>query len=182
MTNTKDIIIKLTEIRAEKGLLFSDILDMMERNGDYLSKSTLSRVFADGSEEIKFRYEDTIKPIANALLDIDNIEDDDDMDVRAMKSLLKYKNEIISDLEQKVKGLETALDKQKIKANEKLDREREAWSRSIDFLKEQVSLKDKRMDFLLDAVQQKDKLHQEMLSKLLDCSECKARKGASDGK
>lgn len=182
MTNTKDIIIKLKEIRAEKGLSFTDILDMMEKNGDFLSKSTLSRVFADGSEEIKFRYEDTVRPIANALLDIDHIEDDDDMDVRAMKSLLKYKNDIISDLEQRVKDLESALDKQKIKANEKLDREREAWSRSIDFLKEQVSLKDKRMDFLLDAVQQKDKLHQEMLSKLLVCSECKAQKGMSNGK
>lgn len=91
MTNTRDLIIKLKEVREEKGLSFGDILDLMEKNGDFLSKSTISRVFADGSEEQSFRYEETIRPIANALLDIENIEDTDDMDVRAMKSLLKYK-------------------------------------------------------------------------------------------
>ena len=172
MTNTKDIIIKLKEVREEKGLSYGDILDLLEKNGDFLSKSTLSRVFAEGSEEIKFRYEDTIRPIANALLDIDNIEDDDEMDVKAMKALLKYKNQMIEDLEKKVQDLETALDKQKIKANEKLEKEREAWSRSIEFLKEQVAYKDKRMDLLLEAVQVKDRLHQEMLDKLLKCSKC----------
>ena len=172
MTNTKDIIIKLKEVREEKGLSYGDILDLLEKNGDFLSKSTLSRVFAEGSEEIKFRYEDTIRPIANALLDIDNIEETDEMDVKAMKSLLKYKNQMIVDLEKKVQDLETALDKQKIKANEKLEKERESWSRSIEFLKEQVAYKDKRMDLLLEAVQVKDKLHQEMLDKLLKCSKC----------
>lgn len=172
MTNTKDIIIKLKEVREEKGLSYGDILDLLEKNGDFLSKSTLSRVFAEGSEEIKFRYEDTIRPIANALLDIDNIEDDDEMDVKAMKALLKYKNQMIEDLENRVRDLETALDKQKIKASEKLDRERESWSRSIEFLKEQIAYKDKRMDLLLEAVQVKDKLHQEMLEKLLKCSKC----------
>ena len=161
MTNTKDIIIKLKEVREEKGLSYGDILDLLEKNGDFLSKSTLSRVFAEGSEEIRFRYEDTIRPIANALLDIDNIEDDDEMDVKAMKALLKYKNQMIEDLENKVRDLESAIDKQKISASEKMDRERAAWSRSIDFLKEQVAYKDKRMDLLLEAVQVKDQLHQE---------------------
>lgn len=169
MTNTRDIIIKLKDVRDEKGYSYNDILDLMEKNGDYLSKSTLSRVFAEGSEEIKFRYEDTIRPIANALLDIDNIEDDDNMDVQAMKSLLKFKNQLINDLEHKVRELETALDKQKIKHNEKLDKERANWSRSIEFLKEQVSYKDKRMDFLLDAVKEKDAHYKELLDLILSC-------------
>ena len=91
MTSSRDIIIQLKEVKDEKHLSLTDIMKLMESNGDYLSKSTLSRVFAEGSEEIKFRYEDTIRPIANALLDIENDEDDDDMDIRAMKSLLKFK-------------------------------------------------------------------------------------------
>ena len=49
MTNVKDIIIELKEVREAKGLSFGDILDLMEKNGDYISKSTLSRVFAEGS-------------------------------------------------------------------------------------------------------------------------------------
>ncbi len=51
MTNTKDIIMKPKEVREEKGLSYGDILDLMEKNGDFLAKSAMSRVFADGSEE-----------------------------------------------------------------------------------------------------------------------------------
>ena len=172
MTNTKDLILKLKEVREEKGYSYGDILNMIEKNGDYLSKATLSRLFAEGSEEMSFRYEETIRPIANALLDIENIEDTDNMDVQAMKSLLKYKIQRIEELEKQVEQLEVALDKEKIKYHEKIDKEREAWNRSIEFLKEQVAYKDKRMDLLLNAVTDKDALHKEMLEKLLKCSKC----------
>jgi len=177
MTNSKDVILQLKQVREEKGYSYSDILKMMEQNGDYLAKSTLSRVFAEGSEEESFKYEETIRPIANALLDIETIEDTDDMDVRAMKSLLKYKIQRIEELEKKVRELETSLDKQKIKANEKLEEERERSNRSIEFLKEQVAYKDKRMDLLLSAVQEKDILHKEMLEKILRCSKCEKYEG-----
>ena len=170
MTNTKDLIMKLKEVREEKGLSYNDILDLMEKNGDFLAKSTISRVFADGSEELSFRYEETIRPIANALLDIENDEDTDNMDTRAMKSLLKYKIQRIEELERQIEHLQTALDKEKLRSHEKLDEERERYNKSIDFLKEQVAYKDKRMDFLLEAVQEKDRLHREMLEKLLKCS------------
>ena len=172
MTNTRDIIIKLKEVREEKELSYNDILNLMEKNGDYLSKSTISRVFAEGSEEMSFRYEETIRPIANALLDIENLEESDSMDIKAMKSLLKYKIQRIEELEQQIEQLQTALDKEKIKSHERLDEERERHNKSIEFLKEQVAYKDKRMDLLLDSVQTKDKLHQEMLEKLLKCSKC----------
>lgn len=169
MTNTKDIIIKLKEVREEKNLSYTDILNLMEKNGDFVSKSTLSRVFAEGSEELSFKYEETIRPIANALLDIETIEETDNMDVQAMKSLLKYKIQRIEELEKQVKNLESALDKEKIKYHEKLDAEREQYFRRIDFLKEQVALKDKRMDLLLEAVFQKDKQQKELLESILNC-------------
>ena len=172
MTTTKDLIIKLKEVREEKGLSFNDILDLMEKNGNYLAKSTLSRVFADGSEEWNFKYEETIRPIANALLDIENEEETDDLDTKALKALLKFKIERIEELEQQIEQLESALDKEKIKSHEKLDEERERFNRSIDFLKEQIAYKDKRMDLLLDAVFQKDQQHKEMLEKVLKCSKC----------
>lgn len=177
MTNTRDIIVRLKEVREEKGLSYTDILDLMAKNGDYLSKSTISRVFAEGSEEQSFRYEETIRPIANALLDIENLEDDDSMDIKAMKALLKYKIQRIEELESQIEHLQAALDKEKVKYHEKLDAERERSNRSIDFLKEQVSLKDKRMDMLLEAVFEKDKQHKEMLEKLLKCSACPVKVG-----
>ena len=162
MTNTKDIIVKLKEVREEKGYSYNDILTMMEKNGDFLSKSTLSRVFAEGSEELSFKYEETIRPIAKALLDIENIEDTDDMDVRAMKSLLKYKIQRIEDLEKQLEHLQTVLDKEKIKGQEKLIAAQEEAQRKFDFMSNQIALKDKRIDNLLESTTK-------LLNQLLDC-------------
>lgn len=146
MTNTKDIIIRLKEVRKEKNLSYGDILELMEQNGDFVAKSTLSKLFADGSEEHpeKFRYENTLRPIANAILDMETIEETDEMDVQALKAILKYKIE-------RIKELETLLDHEKIKHHEKLDKEREQFQKSLTFCREQISLKDKRIDQLMDA-------------------------------
>lgn len=162
MTNTKDIIIKLKEVREEKGYSYNDILELMEKNGDFLAKSTLSRVFADGSEELSFKYEETLRPIANALLDIDTIEDDDDLDTQAMKLMLQFKSD-------KIRELEASLNHEKVKHHEKLEKEREQSRRSIEFLKEQIQFKDKRIDFLLEAVFAKDKQLRELFDKVMKC-------------
>ena len=177
MTNTRDLIIQLKEVREEKGLSYNDILSLMEKNGDYLSKSTISRVFSDGSEDLSFRYEETIRPLAKVLLDIENIEDDDTLDTRAMKSLLKYKIERIEELEKQVEKLENDIVKMKLSNHEKMEAEREVYNRRVDFLKNQIELKDKRMDQLLEAVFTKDKLYNELLEKTLNCHCCPNMKG-----
>lgn len=150
MDNTRDIISKLKEVREEKGLSLNDIVALVEKNGDYVSRSTVQRVFSEGSEDFSFRYEETVRPIAKAILDIETIEDTDSMDIQAMKVLLKYKIQRIEELEQQ-------LDREKIKYHEKLDKERERYQKSIEFLKEQVALKDKRMDLLLEHILGKEK-------------------------
>lgn len=162
MTNTKDIIIKLRKVYKEKKLSYDKILDMMAENGDYLSKATLSKMFSKGGENEKFDYEYTIRPIAKVLLGMETIEVDDDMDVQAMKSLLKYKIQRIEELERQIEQL-------KIKHHEKLDKERESSRKSIEFLKEQVQYKDKRMDLLLEAVKDKDARYDELLKLILSC-------------
>ena len=177
MTNTRDIIIQLKEVREEKGLSYNDILSLMEKNGDYLSKSTISRVFSDGSEELSFRYEETIRPLAKVLLDIETIEDDDNLDTRAMKSLLKYKIQRIEELEKQVEKLENDIVKMKLSNHEKMEAEREVYNRRVDFLKNQIELKDKRMDQLLEAVFTKDKLYNELLEKTLNCHCCPKGEG-----
>jgi transcriptional regulator with XRE-family HTH domain len=169
MTKTRDIIIKLKEVREEKGLSYGDILDLMEKNGDYLAKSTLSKLFSDGSEDLNFKYEETIRPIAKALLGIETIEVDDDMDIQAMKSLLKFKIQRIEELEHQIELIKAQMDKEKIKHHEKLEKEREASRKSIEFLKEQINYKDKRMDLLLQAVQDKDVRYDELLKVILSC-------------
>lgn len=162
MTNSRDVILKLKDIREEKGLSLGDIMDLIDKNGEFVSKTTLSRVFADGSEEMSFRYEETLRPIANALLDIETIEDDDDLDTQALKIMLQYKAK-------RIKELEDELNYEKVKHHEKLEKERDQSRRSIEFLKEQITLKDKRMDQLLNAVFEKDKQQKELLEKVLRC-------------
>ena len=168
MNNTKEVILKLKEVKEEKGLSLNEIVELVEKNGDYISRSSVQRVFSDGSEDGSFRYEETIRPIANALLDIDTIEDTDDMDIQAMKTLLQYKNKRIVELE-------ALLDKEKVRYHEKLDKERDRSQKSIDFLKEQVSYKDKRIDMLLEAVHAKDKRFDELLEKFMNCQCCSKR-------
>lgn len=177
MTNTRDLIIQLKEVREEKGLSYNDILSLMEKNGDYLSKSTISRVFSEGSEDLSFRYEETIRPLAKVLLDIETIEDDDTLDTRAMKSLLKYKIQRIEELEKQVEKLDSDIVKIKLSNHEKMEAEREVYNRRVEFLKNQIELKDKRMDQLLEAIFIKDKLYNELLEKTLNCHCCPNMKG-----
>ena len=99
MTDTKEIILKLKEVKQAKNLSLNDIVEL---TGGIVSKTSVQRVFADGSEENSFRYEETLRPIANALLDIDNFEETDNAQIQAMKSILKYKMERIEELESRI--------------------------------------------------------------------------------
>ena len=162
MTNTKDVILKLKEVRDEKQLSYGDILELMEKNGDYLSKSTISRVFQEGSEDQSFRYEETIRPIAKALLDIEPIEEDDTTDIKAMKSLLKLKIARIEELE----GL---LENEKHKYHEKLAKETKHFQDSIAFVTNQITLKDKRIDALLETTTELMTTNNKLVNQLMQC-------------
>lgn len=177
MTNTREVILTLKEVRKEKNLSFDKILDLMKDNGDFLSKSTLSRVFADGSEDKTFRYDDTIRPIAKALLDIETIEQDDDIDTQAYKSILKLKKDLLFEYEKQIAELKDEIkeveQREKAKYHERMERETEKFQKSLDFAKNQIDLKDHRIDHLLDA-------NQKLLDQLLMCSECKMRNKDED--
>lgn len=180
MTNNKELIIQLKKVRDEKHLSFNDILDLMEQNGDYLSKSTLSRVFAEGSEDVSFRYDETIRPIAKAILDVDKIEEDDNDDVQALKRLVQQNEKLIAGLQQQITKLELDKDEERLSDLEKMERERAAWGRSVDFLKDQIMKKDERIDKLLNAVQLKDEIINDLHDQLQELRDlittCPARK------
>ena len=162
MESTKELITLLKQIRQEKNLSFDKILSMMEDNGDYLSKSTLSRVFQDGSEDNgSFRYE-TLKPIADVLLDVEHIETYDTTDTKAYKSMLKIKKEIIEELK-------TANDQTKLDYAEKLQAETERFQRSLDFMSHQIELKDQRIDALLATTTELMATNNKLVNQLMEC-------------
>ena len=162
MTSTKEIILKLKEAKRDKGLSINDIVDL---TGNYLSKTTVQRVFAEGSEDVSFRYEDTIQPLVKALLDVDTIEDDDDMDTKAMKSLLKLKI-------QRIEELEKLLNEEKVKSHEKMEKERKHYEDRISDLTKQIAIKDKRMDEQAERFNRKDEQYTELVNRLLNCHCC----------
>lgn len=162
MIDQKEIILKLKEAKIERNLSINDIVNL---TGNYLSKTTVQRVFADGSEHTSFRYEDTIRPLVKALLDIDTIEESDDMDTKALKSLLKLKN-------QRIEELETLLQEEKIKSIEKIEKERKHYESHIALLNEQIAIKDKRMDAQAEKYDRKDAQYTELVNRLLNCHCC----------
>ena len=166
MTNTRDVILQLKKVKEEKGLSLDKILILVENNGEYISKSTLARVFKDGSEDSSFRYEETIRPIANALLDIENYEQDDDEETRAYKAILKLKKELITELEEKLKTVESD---EKRKYHEKIAKETEKFQKSLDFAMKQIELKDKRIDQLMDANDRLSITNDRLINQMMDC-------------
>ena len=170
MTNTKELILTLKEVREEKKLSFDKILELMKSNDDFVAKSTLSRVFAQGSENKTFSYENTLRPIAKALLDIETIEEDDDTDTRGLKSVINFKKELLFEYEKQIEELKEQIKevehRERQKYHERFEIESAKFQENLSFLNRQVELKDHRIDHLLDA-------NQKLLDQLLMCNKCR---------
>lgn len=172
MTNSKELILTLKEVREARNLSFDKIIKMIEENDDVpVSKSTLSRLFAEGSEnKTNFNYENVLRPVAKALLDIETIEADDDAYTRGFKSVINFKKELLFEYEKQIEELKAKIkeieQKEKLKYHEKLEAETESFQANLAFLNHQVELKDHRIDHLLDA-------NEKLLNQLLMCRRCK---------
>lgn len=173
MTNTRDLILKLRAVYKEKNLSYDKMMSEMEQNGEYTSKSTLSRLFGNNWEKYSFDYEKTLIPIANVLLDVEHFEDDDDADTKAYKSLLRFKMSVIDNNSKQIEELKQqiaeASTKERNKYLDKLEKETEKFQRSLDFLKHQVELKDQRIDMLMAANERLSITNNQLISQFLDC-------------
>ena len=88
---------RLKDIKEEQGLSIQKIMAMLEEKGQFVSESTLKKVFAEGSEEKTFRYQDTIAPIADVLLDV--YGDDSNLeDLEGLRQIIREKNKLIEAL------------------------------------------------------------------------------------
>lgn len=150
-----NIIVRLKEVR-EKNPEYT-----LQRISDHtgVSMSTVTRIFSDGSETVAFRY-DSVRPIAQMLLGIDNLDEGDD-DEKALKAIIQFKDA-------RIKELEDLLEKEREKHTQKLDKERAQSRTSIDFLKHQIELKDDRITMLLNAVEKRDIQYHELHEQYLD--------------
>lgn len=141
-TKISNIIIRLKEVKSKQPEY--TLQKIADHTG--VSFSTVSRIFAEGSENQSFRY-DSIRPIAQMLLGIDDLDEGGD-DEKALKAIIQFKDTRIKELEQK-------LAEEKERHEKKLEKERLQHKTSIDFLKHQIKLKDDRIDLLLDMIHNK---------------------------
>ena len=162
LTDTKRLRERLKNLRVEKGYSLERMEKEISENGDFVSKSTLQRFFGDGDECTEFRFETTIRPICNILLDIDIDEADDNDDVLAMKSFIRLKKDIMEELSK-------ANTQVKIDYAEQLKDETEKFQRSMDFLKNQIILKDERITDLLLMNKELTLTNNKLISQLMNC-------------
>lgn len=147
LTNTQEVILRLKAIKKENELTLPRIMDMIEANGDYLSMTTLRRVFAASSEQDdSFSYDKTIRPIARALLFQDEYDGKESvspsMEIEGLKAVIRLKNEEIDLMKEQIEAIKGV------------------YERRVAFLLDQIDKKDKRMD-------EKDKLIQKLMEKVL---------------
>lgn len=125
-----DIITRLKKVREENGLTYQRVSDLVEQNGGYVSMYTIRRVFEEGSEAYGWQYENTLKPIADAVFGVyapSDVAANEDT-AEALRAMLRYKNERLAELEAQLARVE------------------ESYRRRLEFVKNQVALKDARID------------------------------------
>lgn len=136
---------RLKQIKAEQGLTVPNIMNLMEERGQFVSEATIKRVFADGSEEQNFRYQDSIAPIADVLLDI--YGDTSNLDApESLRQIIREKNKLIEFLMMKLDEKELEFEKRLA-----LYEERKAlYEKSIERFETQIARKDELIERLLN--------------------------------
>lgn len=130
LTKSQELIKQLKEIKETNEITFPRIMERMEKNGKVVSLTTLRRVFADGSESNanNFSYENTLLPIAEVLLNVEDLPTSASSpyaaEIDGLKSVIHVQNEEIARLHELKEHLENR----------------------ITFLLEQIEKKDRRMD------------------------------------
>jgi hypothetical protein len=144
----KSTIIKLKKIKQEQNLSIKKIMDLLEDQGQFVSEGTLKKIFAEGSEEKSFRYQDTLAPLADVLLDIYGDQSEVN-DVATLKRIIREKNK-------QIEFLMVKMEEQK-----EVYAERKAmYERRIEDLNAQL----KRLD---TSVEKKDKMLEQLMDKYL---------------
>lgn len=131
LTRSQELVKQLKEIKENNEITFPRIIDLMEANGRVVSLSTLRRVFANGSDPNSFSYENTLLPIADVLLHVE------DNTVNLDPVTAKYEKEI--------DGLKAVIACQNEELSQ-LYQTKDFLQERIRFMQEQINIKDRRID------------------------------------
>ena len=102
-------------------------------------------MFADGSEEQNFRYQDSIAPIADVLLDMYGDSSNLD-DAGSLRQIIREKNKFIEFLMMKLDEKEQDFERQRSLYEER----KSLYEKSIDRFETQIARKDELIERLLN--------------------------------
>ena len=91
----RDTVERLRKLKRDNDLTNSQIMDMLEKNNCYISEATIKKVFSENNDPGSFKYQSTIAPLADVLLDMYSDDSGSD-EVTALKALIHDKNEMIA--------------------------------------------------------------------------------------
>ena len=164
MIDTQNVIDSLQKIYKKRGLTQQKAYEIVH-NFDPLncpSETTIARVFREGASAEKFRWEASLRPIANAFLELEDIESSEDPEEQALKSILKLKKDQLG-------KAKTELEDEKAKYHKRLEEETAKYQKSLEFAMHQIELKDKRIDQLMDANDRLSITNDRLINQLMDC-------------
>ena len=169
LTDTAEIILALKKAYNDQELSYKKVYKMVcDKYGiGAISESTIQRIFKEGSEEnpTNFRYETTLIPLCNLLLDKSENQTSD--------LLLRFKKDLIEEYAAMVKDLKEELrtikEHEKFKYGEKLAKETKHFNDSLAFMSHQIELKDQRIDALLTTTTELMATNNKLLKQLMDC-------------
>lgn len=118
-----EIVTQLKAVKAERGLSNSDIFNLLQDKKYSTSISSVKRFFADGSEDVAFSYEDTIKPLVEVLLvdatpvpieELDSLADAQQYidQIEGLQADALLKNKVIEDLTRTNSTLQSSVETQ----------------------------------------------------------------------
>lgn len=146
-TLKKDTVERLRKVKKEKELTVSTIMKMLEEKQFFLSENTVKRVFSENADPASFKYQDTILPLADVLLDF--YEDQSGTDeVEALKAMIRDKNMTISILVAKNEEIRADFDKRIAHLQKQIDR----LEKTLDFREGVVARKDEVIEKLINKV------------------------------
>lgn len=168
LTDTTEIILALKKAYEDQKLSYKKVYKMVcDKYGEgAISESTIQRIFKKGSEEnpANFRYETTLIPLCNLLLDKN--DQNNDLLLRFKKDLIEEYAALVKDLKEE---LQTIKEHEKVKYAEKLAKETKHFNDSLAFMSHQIELKDQRIDALLSTTTELMATNNKLLKQLMDC-------------
>lgn len=145
----RETVERLRKVKKDNGLTTAQIIDMLEERNCFISEATIKRIFSENNDPTSFKYQSTIAPLADVLLDL-YCDNSGTEDVAALKAIIHDKNQLISILVMK---------------NDEI---RADYEKRIAHLQKEVQRMEEHLMFRERQIDKKDEIISKLLSKVVD--------------